>query len=203
MQNTSKTFTKIAVFCISFPAFPRAIGPAKSQETIFRNETYKVEQLVKKASASSQRLLRCLQSSSPPSLSLIQLADSTWDERAVCYFFDQYTCVDEYSEFVSHLGFLPPLYAFCRENEADNTGAASLRRAVDATALVTLGNQVKAPPLLLRAREYYGSALRGLRRALDSCTQAVKDETFATLVLLSLFEDIVGERLYENGTSER
>ena len=37
-------------------------------------------------------------------------------------------------------------------------------------------------------------ALRGLRRALTSLEQAVRDETFATMVLLSLFEDITGER---------
>ncbi|THC95485.1 hypothetical protein EYZ11_005040 [Aspergillus tanneri] len=37
-------------------------------------------------------------------------------------------------------------------------------------------------------------ALRGLRNALASKTLAVKDETFATVVLLCLFEDITGER---------
>jgi hypothetical protein len=65
---------------------------------------------------------------------------------------------------------------------------------VDATALITLGNQVKAPSLILKGRRYYGMALRGLRRALTSLEQAVKDETFTTMVLLSLFEDINGER---------
>lgn len=63
---------------------------------------------------------------------------------------------------------------------------------------MSLSNHVNAPPLVLRAREYYGSALRGLQQALVSQTQAVKDETFATMVLLALFEDITGER---NGLS--
>lgn len=41
-------------------------------------------------------------------------------------------------------------------------------------------------------------ALRALREALQSRTQAVQDETFAAVVLLALFEDITGER---NGLS--
>jgi hypothetical protein len=41
-------------------------------------------------------------------------------------------------------------------------------------------------------------ALRGIREALQTRTQAVQDETFAAVVLLALFEDITGER---NGLS--
>ena len=45
-----------------------------------------------------------------------------------------------------------------------------------------------------KARQGYGRALRGLQEALASPTNAVKDETFASVVLLSLYEDISGER---------
>lgn len=61
-----------------------------------------------------------------------------------------------------------------------------------------MGNEAKVPGLALKARQSYGMALRGLREALQTQTQAVQDETFAALVLLSLFEDITGER---NGLS--
>jgi hypothetical protein len=47
---------------------------------------------------------------------------------------------------------------------------------------------------MIKARQGYGKAIRGLRAALASPDQAVKDETFASVVLLSLFEDITGER---------
>ncbi|GES57057.1 Zn(II)2Cys6 transcription factor [Aspergillus terreus] len=127
-------------------------------------------------------------------LARYSVADSTWEERAVCYFFDQYTTVDRPDECVSHLGFLPSLYAICRDGKQDGSAALCLRLAVDATALISLGNQVKAPSLILKGRRSYGMALRGLQRALTSLEQAVKDETFTTMVLLSLFEDINGER---------
>ncbi|PKY01389.1 hypothetical protein P168DRAFT_47693 [Aspergillus campestris IBT 28561] len=129
-----------------------------------------------------------------PSLSLRRLDDSTWEERAVCYFFDQYTTRDQSDECLSHLGFLPSLYAVCRDGGPGGPVSSCLQWAVGATALVTLSNQVKAPSLMLQARNRYGMALRGLRQALGSREQAVKDETFSTMVLLSLFEDISGDR---------
>ncbi|KAF9893746.1 hypothetical protein FE257_009916 [Aspergillus nanangensis] len=129
-----------------------------------------------------------------PSLSLYQLADSTWEERAVCYFFDQYTTIRDSDECVSHLSFLPSLYALCRNSDEESSASSCLRLAVDATAQITLGTQVKSSSLIVQGRNSYGRALRGLRRALASREQAIKDETFATMVLLSLFEDITGER---------
>ncbi|KAI9369079.1 hypothetical protein BJX61DRAFT_179322 [Aspergillus egyptiacus] len=169
--------------------------PGYRLESVFRNETSKVEQLVKKSGGLSQSTqLGRRRDSTTPSLAVYRVTDSTWEERAVCYFFDQYTSGDSPEEAVSYLSFLPSLYSVCRENGADSQTAASLRLAVDATALMTLSNHVNAPSLVLRAREYYGSALRGLRQALTTQNQAVKDETFATMVLLALFEDITGER---------
>lgn len=133
-------------------------------------------------------------SQSSPELPLIlpQIADSTWEERAVCHFFDQFTCVSD--ECLNHLGFLPSLYATCRDNGQDDSVSSCLRLATEATALITLSNHMKAPPLLLKARGYYGLALHGLQRLLGTRSQAVRDETFATMVILSIFEDIAGER---------
>ncbi|KAL4785213.1 hypothetical protein BJX76DRAFT_189642 [Aspergillus varians] len=175
--------------------------PGYRIESIFRNETSKIEQLVKKSrgafSGSQQRRRR---NPTTSSLTIHHVADSTWDARALCYFFDQYTTsgIDDLDEATSYWPFLPSLYISCRENGSDSPTSSCLRLAVDATALMTLGNHVNAPPLVLRAREYYGSALRELQQALETQTQAVKDETFTTLVLLALYEDITGER---NGLS--
>ena len=214
--------------------------PGYRQDTIFRNETHKVERLVQKnnpaeldaegqvlqpvvagpvaaaapgvpdatPTSSSGIISRAGSHSSAGSspwearspMSFVQIADSTWEDRAICYFFDQYTGSDELTTGVSHLGFLPDLYAMCREQGEQQEGSASscLLRAVDATALMALGNESKVPFLTVRARNNYGQAIRELRQALYSRTQAVKDETFATLAILSLFEDIAGER---NGLS--
>ncbi|KAL2872714.1 putative C6 transcription factor [Aspergillus lucknowensis] len=169
--------------------------PGYRLESIFRNETSKVEQLVKKSGAlphGSQSGGR--RDSIIPSPSVSPIADSTWEERAACYFFDQYTSGEGDDEAISYLSFLPSLYAVCRDKRPHNPTKTTLRLAVDATALMTLSSHINAPPLALRAREYYGSALRGLREALATQTQAVKDETLATMVLLALFEDIAGER---------
>lgn len=97
---------------------------------------------------------------------------------------------------MGHLEYLPSLYARCGEISppGELSPSACLRWAVDATALVTLANVAHAPPLMIKARQGYGKAIRGLRAALASPDQAVKDETFASVVLLSLFEDITGER---------
>ena len=132
-----------------------------------------------------------------PTLSLHRIADATWEDRALCYFFDQYTIADNKAEGIGgHLEYLPPLYARAAEIESTAKGspAACLRWAVDATALMTLANSSNAPPLMIKARHEYGKALRGLREALASPDSAVKDETFASVMLLSLYEDISGER---------
>lgn len=204
--------------------------PGYRTDTIFRNETHKVEKLVKKSSQSPEAQARPQGGGNPivwkapvtsqevavarsgsidsgshrePSLSLYKVADSPWEERAICYFFDQYTTYDGTSNGltlgVSHLGFLPSLYAYSREQEGQE-GSASLclRQAVDATAFMALGNESRVPWLTVKARSNYGKALRGLRQALESRSQAVKDESLATLALFSLFEDIAGER---NGLS--
>lgn len=234
--------------------------PGYRQDTIFRNETHKVERLVKKtgngsgsgsasqlagadeqqqtittagpvvstavarrtpdtvattsttspslyspsSSSSSTKVLSpgtpsAAAAAAATTLSLHKLSDCSWDERAICYFFDQYTTYDGSAIGVSHLGFLPSLYKQCQEqhNQGD-MASIGLRRAVDATALMSLGNEAKMPSLIVRARNKYGSALRDLRSALGLRAQAVKDETLATLAVLAMFEDITGER---NGLS--
>lgn len=129
-------------------------------------------------------------------LTLRRIADSSWEERALCYFFDQYTACAEDEEGMGHLEYLPPLYTRAGEVNGNGAGspAACLRWAVDATALMTLASASNAAPLMIKARQGYGKALRGLREALASSDSAVEDETFASVMLLSLFEDITGER---------
>ncbi|GIJ88855.1 hypothetical protein Asppvi_007783 [Aspergillus pseudoviridinutans] len=182
--------------------------PGYRPDTIFRDETQKVQRMVKKSrsdkssstgsgktQATTPRPIEVSEQKCSP-VSVRQIADSTWEERAICFFFDQYTCSDETGECISHLGFLPSLYALCRDagEKECSASSSSLRLAVDATALVTLSNEIREPSLIVKARYLYGMALQRLRQALESRTQAVRDETFASVVLLSIFEDITGER---------
>lgn len=149
------------------------------------------------------------------------VADSTWEERAICYFFDQFTETYETDDAPGHLPYLPALYARSQEaavgvpvggapprgartgitsikDDCSCSARSCLRWAVDATSLITLGNRIKSTELTIRARRRYGLALQGLRNALTSSVEATKDETFAAVVLMCLFEDIAGER---NGLS--
>jgi hypothetical protein len=174
--------------------------PGYRPGTIFRNETEKVARLMRKRSNTlsdsqhSSRSISVTHTRPESPLLLHQVADSTWEERAVCYFFDQFTVGDTPSECLNYLGFLPSLYATCRDSGQDRLVSSCLRLAVEATSLITLSNRMKASPLLLKARGYYGMALHELRHILESRSQAVKDETFATMLVLSYFEDISGER---------
>lgn len=218
--------------------------PGYRQDTIFRNETRKVERLVKKTGNGNgnesdsqstgadekeqeqpgtttagpvvRRTPDTVAGTSPSSsenlasgtptttdaaaaaattLSLRRVSDSSWDDRAICYFFDQYTTDDGSAIAFSHLGFLPALYTQCQgQSTQGDIASIGLRRAVDATALMSLGNEAKMPALVIRARNKYGCALRELRSTLGFRSQAVKDETLATLAVLAMFEDIAGER---------
>ncbi|OQE34781.1 hypothetical protein PENCOP_c015G09041 [Penicillium coprophilum] len=187
--------------------------PGYRPDGVFRNETRKVERLVKgnaivnahsnidtqgsldtSTSAVSHRTRAEFQEKrhGKAALTLYTPADSTWEQRALCYFFDQYTIKAD-CEDGGHLEYLPPLYA--RElGQSGESSSSCLRWAVDATALMTLANAKNAPSLMNKARQGYGRALRGLQEALASPDNAVKDETFASVVLLSLYEDISGER---------
>ncbi|EAW14063.1 putative C6 transcription factor [Aspergillus clavatus NRRL 1] len=179
--------------------------PGYRPDTIFRDETQKVQRLMKKKKPKSPpardtSICAAEDKDQKPTLLLTRrIADATWEERSICYFFDQYTSSDDDGELRGPLGFLPALYALCRDiGEAGCSASASLRLAVDATALVTLSNEIQERSLLVKARHLYGMAIQRLRQALTSRAQAVRDETFAAVVLLSIFEDITGER---NGLS--
>ncbi|OJJ47105.1 hypothetical protein ASPZODRAFT_1897791 [Penicilliopsis zonata CBS 506.65] len=126
------------------------------------------------------------------------MADSTWEERSFVYFIQQYTTAGDWDQSVSHLSFLPNLYAKCQEKASSDAASACFRLAVDAAAQVALGHEARAPSLISKARRNYGKALGALQQLLNTHSQAVKDETLAAVVVISLFEDISGDR---NGLS--
>ncbi|PYH91354.1 hypothetical protein BO71DRAFT_332435 [Aspergillus ellipticus CBS 707.79] len=154
------------------------------------------QDLAAEGSSSSSRDLTAVGGKDPStSLSVVyRIADTSWEEKAICYFFEQYTIVDDIPGSPGHLGFVPSLYAVCRDQSLGSSASSSLRLAVDATSLIAMSNLVGAPSLVAQARNRFGLALQRLQAALNSPVEAVKDETFATLVILTLFEDISGDR---------
>ncbi|PWY71641.1 Zn(II)2Cys6 transcription factor [Aspergillus heteromorphus CBS 117.55] len=180
--------------------------PGYRSDVMFRNETRKVQELMTKgttsgrldgsgSSGSGSGGGSQLHYYSPSSLSVYRIPDTSWEEKAICYFFDQYTIVDNIPGSAGHLGFVPSLYAVCRDQNLATPASSSLRLAVDATSLIAMSNLVGASgSIVAQARNRFGLALGRLQEALNSPVEAVKDETFATLVILSLFEDISGDR---------
>lgn len=134
---------------------------------------------------------------------MLHIADSTWEQRALCYFFDQYTISAQSPEGASHLEYVPNLYSRAIETNDRTLPSTCFRHAVEATSMMTFANISNAPPLMVKARQGYGRALSHLRSALARPVTALQDETFAAVVLLSLFEDVSGERngLYSSHTA--
>ncbi|KUL87805.1 hypothetical protein ZTR_03227 [Talaromyces verruculosus] len=122
------------------------------------------------------------------------LADASMDDRALCYFFDQYTTQRTPDSLPGALESIPLLYVLCRENEVAGSPSSCLRWAVEAAALTSYANESHNRHLALQARQRYGLALHGLKEALSMPVEKVQDSTLATILLLVIFEDINGER---------
>lgn len=122
------------------------------------------------------------------------LADASMDDRALCYFFDQYTTQRTPDSLPGALESIPLLYVLCRENEVAGSPSSCLRWAVEAAALTSYANESHNRHLALQARQRYGLALHGLKEALSIPVEKVQDSTLATILLLVIFEDINGER---------
>jgi hypothetical protein len=122
------------------------------------------------------------------------LAESSMEDRALCYFFDQYTIPETPTGAPGVLESIPPLYVLCRENEVAGHPSSCLRWAVDAAALSSFAHEANDPDLALKARQKYGMALQSLQGTLSSPVEKVQDGTLAAILLLVLFEDINGER---------
>lgn len=116
------------------------------------------------------------------------------EDRALCYFFEQYTIPETPTGAPGVLESIPPLYVLCRENEVTGHPSSCLRWAVDAAALSSFANEANDPDLAFKARERYGMALQSLQGTLSSSVEKVQDGTLAAILLLVLFEDINGER---------
>ncbi|EED15521.1 C6 transcription factor, putative [Talaromyces stipitatus ATCC 10500] len=122
------------------------------------------------------------------------LADVSMDDRALCYFFDQYTTQRTPDSLPGALESIPLLYVLCRENEVAGSPSSCLRWAVEAAALTSYANEAHDRHLAFQARQRYGLALQGLKEALSMPVEKMQDSTLATILLLVIFEDINGER---------
>lgn len=138
---------------------------------VFRNETQKIERLVRNKSKGATktesktertqlvaRTARTLQASGDP-LTIPQfLLDSSWEYHGRCYFLDQFTPPAEPDWRPGPLDSIPLLYALCQDESTNGPRIASLRAALDAAAFASLANRANVPSLAVQARRRYGQA---------------------------------------------
>lgn len=107
----------------------------------------------------------------------------TIDERAVNFFFSNHVAaIDTPSRgFIDHMQAHP-----------DYELGENLMSSIKAVGLVGFSNVAKAPALLVEAKKQYLSAVRHLNAALQSPVEAKKDSTLMAVMILGIFETLVG-----------
>ncbi|KAI6265394.1 hypothetical protein MCOR03_009423 [Pyricularia oryzae] len=120
-----------------------------------------------------------------PVLSLLYALSPTQHEKGTAFFFSRYVAIDKYAchqrfDFIYDIwtpGTLAP------EHNVD-----SVMASITAVGLVGLSNLTSSPEVLENARKSYISALRLINNALRAPTEAIKDTTMLSILILGLFE---------------
>ncbi|KAG6994071.1 hypothetical protein G7Y79_00047g082970 [Physcia stellaris] len=118
-----------------------------------------------------------------------------WDQQAICQFFEDYVIPVEMGRG-GYLSFLPDLY---RQHQ----DIAYLSKALNAVSMASLANRTSMSHLVVRARRSYGEALTLINAALSDEQLAKSDELLASLMLLTKYEHISGDKttLWESHTA--
>lgn len=120
-----------------------------------------------------------------PVLSLLYALNPTQHEKGTAFFFSRYVAIDKYAchqrfDFIYDIwtpGTIAP------EHNVD-----SVMASITAVGLVGLSNLTSSPEVLDNARKSYISALRLINNALRAPSEAVKDTTMLSILILGLFE---------------
>ena len=105
------------------------------------------------------------------------------ESQAIPRFFSDYVhCGSSSGVPGGHLHFLYELF------DNDDEITPCLSEALTATAYASLANQLNLESLRVKARLVYGMSLTLVNQALGNASQAVKDATLGTVILLGLYE---------------
>ena len=103
------------------------------------------------------------------------------EDRATCFFFDNFVSADRIFSMGSNLKYLPNVI------QQDCVDSA-LSGIVIAIGMASISNTEKSPELMLAARQKHSSVLRVINASLQDPEKAKADPTFAAVLLLGLFE---------------
>lgn len=100
--------------------------------------------------------------------------------QSLCSFMNQVVLKVHRSPCGGHLAFLPDFFE-------EKGNAPCLKHAILSVSYITLANISGTQESYIKARRHYGLSLGHLNKMLGSREDAMKDETFAACLLLSIF----------------
>ncbi|KAI9742152.1 MAG: hypothetical protein M1818_004052 [Claussenomyces sp. TS43310] len=106
---------------------------------------------------------------------------ATVDERATCFFFQNYGLEADETWTSSGFKYLSYMYS-------DQIVGQAMTDAVSSLGLAGLSNSMKDPRIMIRADLRYKAALKSVREELQDLDQAKSDRTMGTVMLLGLYE---------------
>ncbi|KAI1131827.1 hypothetical protein F5Y10DRAFT_232635 [Nemania abortiva] len=118
---------------------------------------------------------------------LLTQPSEKWDAKAISHFLYNYSCAPT-RDSPGYLGFLPDLLA----NGSAATGY--LESAVLAAGSASLANISGLAHLERTAERHYGETLRLLSAALENQAEASSDATLTCIIVLQIYEAIIGIR---------
>ncbi|KAI0903696.1 hypothetical protein F4823DRAFT_617621 [Ustulina deusta] len=115
---------------------------------------------------------------------LLTQPSEMWDTRAIAYFLHNYSSPPT-KDGPGYLGFLPDLLG-------NNSSARYVESAVLAAGSASLANITGLAYLERTAEKYYGETLRSISAALKDPFEASSDATLTAIVVLQMYEAIIG-----------
>ncbi|PQE05572.1 hypothetical protein CJF30_00007731 [Rutstroemia sp. NJR-2017a BBW] len=103
-------------------------------------------------------------------------------DRGTTYFINNFVA-EESGPSHGHFNYLKEM---CRKGGMNETLSAGL----SAVGLAALSNKIRSPQLLGEARHHYTITLRRVNAALRSSTEAVKDSTLLSIMVLTVYETV-------------
>ncbi|KAL8672685.1 MAG: hypothetical protein Q9168_002869, partial [Polycauliona sp. 1 TL-2023] len=169
---------------------PRKAVGAKSSAPVSRSESAE-----RQSHSSDSDIVLARQSARGLSERLTTPMPTDWDHQAICQFFDDYVITLDRGRG-GYLSFLPDFYQ-------QKQHVPYLTEALHAVSMASLANRTSMPHLVMRARKSYGNALTLVNAALSDMEQAKSDELLASLMLLTKYELISGDKttLWESHTA--
>ena len=111
---------------------------------------------------------------------IYQLPELSWENRSINFFLDQFVVAPGTGENIGWFEFLPELSSHADE-------FSPLGFALRGVSCLSFANRNNYPELRLAALRLNGQALNATNRALQSPTTAIRDVTFAAILVICLF----------------